>query len=131
MACLVRASIAGVASSSTSTRGFVRTALARGDPLPLLARHGEAALADDGVIAVRKPAMKRCACRVGHDRRVLDLLHGRGRTAEGDVLPNRRGEQTALLEDQSDGRSHRGERVIARVAAVDADCAGRRVVEPG
>ncbi len=68
--------------------------------LPLTAGEGRAALADDGVVALRLTDDE--LVRVGQAAGALDLLVGRLRPADPQVLADRAVEQHALLEHHAD-----------------------------
>ena len=68
--------------------------------------------------------------RLGGARGGLDLLVGGVGPAVGDVVPQRVGEQEALLEHHADLGAERGERDVAHVVAVDPHGPVLRVVEP-
>ncbi len=70
------------------------------DPLPLAAGQRGAALADDGVVALREPLDELVSA--GQPGGALDLLLGRPRQPVGDVVPDRHGEQHALLQHDRD-----------------------------
>ena len=97
------------------------------DALPLAARQREPPLADHGVVAVRELEDELVGLR--HARRGLDLGIARARTGEGDVLPDGRREEEALLEHDVDRAAQRRQRELADVGSVEPHrfrCAGRR-----
>jgi hypothetical protein len=100
----------------------------QGDALALAARQGQAALADDRVVAVGQEADEPVGLRRGGDRD--DLLVARAWTAVGDVGADRVREQEHLFEHDGDLAAQRGELDVAHVDAVDRHPAGRSVVEP-
>ena len=60
----------------------------------------------------------------------LDLLVGRVRLGEAQVLAHRGVEEVRLLRDDADEVAERGEAEIAHVDAVDRDLPARDVVQP-
>lgn len=97
------------------------------EPLALAARQGEAALADDGLVALRQAQHELVgAGRAGGG---LDVGEGGLGAAVGDVLADRGGEEDGLLQDDRELRAQVGEAVVAQVHAVEADDARGRVVE--
>ena len=99
------------------------------DALALPTREREAPLADHGVVPVGKGEDELVGLgRLGGGD---DVVEGRIGNAEGDVVPDRVGEQEALLEDDTDLPAERVEGDVAHVGAVDADTAVLHVVEAG
>ena len=124
----VVASTEAVASSRMRMRGSIDERARDRDPLPLAARERDAALADHRVVAVRQLLDE--LVRLREPRGALDVLVGRVRRAEGDVLAHaspRRG--TGPARRSPIVAAQRRERHVAHVGAVDAARAGRDVVE--
>ena len=97
------------------------------DPLALAARECDAALADHGVVSVRERRDE--VVRLREARRTFDLLVGRLRAAEGDVLADGRGEEERVLRDHADLTAQRCECHLAHVDTVDRHRARLDVVE--
>ncbi len=97
------------------------------DPLALAARERDAALADDGVVALRQPLDE--LVRLGEPCDARHVLVGELGQSEGDVLAHGRGEEERLLRDDADLAAQRAQRHVADVDAVERDAAGRHVVE--
>ena len=99
-----------------------------GDALALPARQREAALADDGVVAVRQ--LEDEVVGLGDAGRGLDLGVGGVGPGEGDVLADRRREQEALLEHDVDRRAQRRRACSSRTSVPSRrtvpDWSGRR-----
>ena len=98
------------------------------DALTLTTRQGEATLPDHRAVPLRHPRDE--PVRLGGYGGALDVGIGGVRLAEGDVVPDRGGEQEALLEDQPDAVAYRLHGAVADVAAVDAHHPRGGVVEP-
>ena len=98
-----------------------------GDELALAEREPRAALGDLGLVAQLERRDE--VVRPDRVRRGLDLLLGRVRPPEGDVLPNRAREEEALLRDDAELAAQALLRDRAKVVAVDGDAALARVVE--
>ena len=98
-----------------------------GDALLLAAGEHHAALADDGIVAIRH----------GHDVLVdfgqlggLDhLVHRRAWTAIADIIQNRTGEEEHVLLDDADAAAQIGQLDAADILPVQRDRAGRNLVE--
>ena len=90
-------------------------------PLLLAAREAVAALADDGVVAVGQRRDHVVDARSGG--RGFELLVGRVRLREAQVLAHRRVEEVRLLRDDADEIRQRLEAEVADVDAVDRDAA--------
>ncbi len=129
MASSVLASMADVASSSTSTFGLAKRGPGQGDALALAARECEPALADHGVVAVGELLDE--AVGVGERRGPPHLRVGGVGASEGDVVADRGGEEEALLEHDADGAAHRVDLERTDVVAVEAHGAAVDVVEAG
>ena len=116
-----------VASSRTRIRGSASSARAKATSWRWPSERREPALAELGVVAVLElPDEVVGADRAGGG---LDLLVGRVRAPEGDVLADRAGEEEALLRDDPELAPERGLGDVAEVDAVDRDPAvasGRR-----
>ena len=97
------------------------------DALPLPAGQGQPALADDRVVAIGQLADELVG--LGGRGGGEDLLVGGVVTAVGDVVPDRVGEQEAVLEDDAEARPQRGQPGLADVDPADADRPGVDVVE--
>ena len=100
IASSVRASIADVASSSTSTARVGQRGASERDALALPARQRVSALADHRVVAVRQSEDELVG--LGDAGGCLDLGVAGVGAGEGDVLPDGRREQEALLEHDVD-----------------------------
>ena len=87
------------------------------DALLLAAGEAEAALADDGVVAVGQRGDR--VVDLGGAGGVLDLVVGRVRPREAQVLAHRGVEQVGLLRDDADRVGQRVEGQLAQVDAVD------------
>ena len=98
------------------------------DPLALAAREPRAPLADGRVVALGQAPQ--CLVDAGVPRGRLDLLVGRARPTEPDVLADRQVEQIALLVHHADLAPERRLRRAAEVRAVERHRARARVVEP-
>ena len=98
------------------------------DPLLLAAREAVAALADDGVVAVRERGDDVVDPR--SFGRGVELLVARGRLREAEVLAHRGMEEIRLLRDDPDEIRKRGEGEVSHVDAADRDGAAVDVVEP-
>ena len=98
-------------------------------PLALAARKGEAPLADDGVVAAGEgeDELVRFRGLGGGDH----VVEGGVGDAESDVVPDRVGEEEALLEDHADLAAQGVEGDVAHVGVVDAYLPGLHVVEAG
>ena len=98
------------------------------DPLLLAAGEAVAALADDGVVALgqRRDHVVDPGSLGGR----LDLLVGRVRLREAEVLAHRRVEEVRLLRDDADEVGQRLEAQVADVDAADRDPPAADVVEP-
>ena len=88
------------------------------DALLLAAGEAEAALADDGVVAVGQPGDR--VVDLGGAGGLLDLLVAGVRPREAQVLAHGGVEQVGLLRDDADGVGERAEGQLADVDAVDA-----------
>ena len=88
-------------------------------PLLLAAGEAVAALADDGVVAVRQRGDD--VVDAGSLRRGLDLRVGRVRLREAEVLAHGRVEEVRLLRDDADEVGQRLEAEVADVDAADRD----------
>ena len=112
-------SSAEVASSRTRIGGFRRTV--RAIAIRCFSPPGEAvaALADDGLVPVGERGDQLVDLR--RPGRLLDLLVGRLRLREAEVLAHGRVEEIGLLRDDADRRGERLERQLAHVDAVDRD----------
>ena len=100
-----------------------------GDALALPARERVATLADHGVVAVGQAVDE--AGGTGRLGRGHDLFEGGVRSAVGDVVPDRHGEEEGLVEDDADVGPQAGEGEVAHVVPVDPDGAAGGVVEAG
>ena len=100
-----------------------------GEPLPLSSGQGEAIGSDDGVPAVGERLDPRQESGPVRGRRQLAV--GGAGTGEPEVLPDRGVQQVGLLADHAHDRGEVGQAQVADVDAVDADGAGRRVMEAG
>src|SRR2546430_4779839 len=98
------------------------------DPLALPVGERHAALPDRGAVSLRRRLDERMG--VGEAGGGLDRLVRRTGRAVGDVVPDRRGEQEAVLEDYTHLRAQGRERVLTDVTPVDQHAARRRVVQP-
>src|SRR5690606_30188113 len=94
----------------------------------LAAGQGDAALADDGVVAVVELADELGGLRV-FGRPYDGVAAGLLPEAEGDVLGHRAGEQHDVLLDGGDLGAQRVEVPFAHVDPVDQDAAGGDVVD--
>ena len=81
------------------------------DPLPLAAREAVAALADDGLVAVREAGDQLVDLR--RARGLLDLLVGRVGPREAEVVAHARVEEVRLLADDADRVRERREGELA------------------
>ncbi len=99
------------------------------DPLALAAGEAEAALADDGVVALGQRRDR--VVDLGGARRLLDLLVGRIRPREAQVLAHRGVEEVGLLRDDADRVGQRAEPQLAQVGAVEPHGAALGVVQAG
>ena len=97
------------------------------DPLLLPAREPVAALADDGLVAVRQRRDQ--IVDLSRAGGVLDLLVRRVRSGEAEVLAHGRVEEIGLLRDDADGLGERVEGQLAHVDSVDRHRSAGRVVE--
>ena len=97
------------------------------DPLALTARQPRAALAQEGVVALRQLAQKLIGGR-GH-RGGLDLGVARRRPAVADVLARAGAEQHRLLRHQADLRANVLRPQIRKPLVVDQHPAGIGIVE--
>ena len=97
------------------------------DPLALAARQRVAALADDGVVALRQRVDELVGA--GGASRRPDLLERRVGAPVGDVVADRGREQERLVEHDADLGAQAVEREVAHVVAVDLDRAAGDVVE--
>src|SRR5262249_49009832 len=100
-----------------------------GDPLLLPTREGDAALADDGIVAVRELADVTVQ---GSD--VGDVAHrlvaGPGLT-EADVVPDAAREEERVLGHEADRAPQDRERNLTHIPPVDGDAPGAHVEQPG
>ena len=94
-----------------------------GDALLLAAGKLQAALADLGLVAVRRHADE--IVDLGEPRRLLDLGIGRLPAAVADVVADGVVEQHGVLRNHADGGAQRLLRHVADVLAVDQDAARR------
>ena len=98
------------------------------DALALAVRERHAALTQHRVIALRQRLDE--AGGVGETRRRLDRFRRGARSAVGDVVAHRRGEEQAVLKHHAHLRAERRERVLAHVARVDQHAPRGGVVQP-
>ena len=98
----------------------------QGDALPLAARQGDPALADDGVVAVLKRLDE--VMGGGRARGRFEVAPAGAGAGEGDVVGHRQREQEYVLFDGGDLRAQAGQVPVAQVDAVDGDAPGAGVV---
>jgi hypothetical protein len=98
------------------------------DALALAAGQRKASLAEQGVVAVRQVGDE--LRRARQLRRLRDLLVGRVRPREADVLAHRVREQERLLENERNRAAHIREPQLPDVVSVETDDAIVRVVQP-
>ena len=132
-ACSIRRSVPMstelVASSRIRMRGSASSARAKATSWRCPSERRKPRSPSCGVVAVLEPLDE----LVGADRPRGgdDLLAGRARAAEGDVVGDRAGEEEALLRHDPELPPQRLLRDVAEVDAVDRDAALGRVVEAG
>src|SRR5438093_11791701 len=98
------------------------------DALALAVRERHAALTQHRVIGLGQRLDE--AGGVGETRRRLDRVLRGARSAVGDVVAHRRGEEQAVLKHHAHLRAERRERVLAHVARVDQHAPRGGVVQP-
>ncbi len=120
----VSTSSALVASSRMWIGASLRSARAMANPLPLASREHRPALAHDGLVALG----------LGGDEPVRlselccpnNLVVGRGRISDPDVVCNRAIEEARLLQHHGDVLPQGRKRHVCEVLPTDADCAAVR-----
>jgi hypothetical protein len=128
MRASVVASTEAVASSRTRMRGSIRSALAiamrwRWPPESVIPR------SHDRVVPLRE--LEDEVVRLGGSGCGLDRVVRRVGHSEGDVVPDRRGEEERVLRDHPDLAPKRSPLEVADVDAVDEHPPGGRLVEAG
>src|SRR2546426_856946 len=97
------------------------------NPLALAARQLDASFPHHRVVALLEAAHELIA--MGDARRLLDIVAGRVRPGERDVLPDRAVEQEVVLEDDAELAAIVGEPQGGEIATVHEDAPGFRAIE--